>query len=129
MADVWIGDSLGEMPLYYACADVALLGGSFAPLGGQNLIEAAACGCPVVMGPHTFNFAQASKQALLARAAQRVDDIQAGVKVAVNLSGDPDRNAWVQRALAFAQSHRGAAALIAQQVLQQATKAGPGAPR
>ncbi len=49
-ADVWLGDSLGEMALYYGLSDVALLGGSFAPLGGQNLIEAAACGCPVVMG-------------------------------------------------------------------------------
>lgn len=48
-ADVWLGDSMGEMPLYYALADAALLGGSFAPLGGQNLIEAAACGCPVLM--------------------------------------------------------------------------------
>ncbi len=120
MADVWVGDTMGEMPLYYACADVALLGGSFAPLGGQNLIEAAACGCPVVMGPHTFNFAQASKQALLARAAQRVDDIQAGVKVATQLATDPDRNAWVQRALGFANAHRGAAALISQQVLKLA---------
>lgn len=118
LADVWVGDSMGEMPLYYACADVALLGGSFAPLGGQNLIEAAACGCPVVMGPHTFNFAQASKQALLARAAQRVDNIQAGVKVAVQLATDADRNAWVQRSLTFAQAHRGAAAMIAQQVLR-----------
>ena len=120
MADVWVGDSMGEMPLYYACADVALLGGSFAPLGGQNLIEAAACGCPVVMGPHTFNFAQASKQALLARAAQRVDNIQAGVRVAVHLASDPDRNAWVQRALGFANAHRGAAALISQQVMRLA---------
>ncbi len=117
-ADVWVGDSLGEMPLYFACADVALLGGSFAPLGGQNLIEAAACGCPVVMGPHTFNFAQASKQALLARAAQRVDNIQAGVQVAVNLASDPERNAWVERSLGFANAHRGAAALISQQVLR-----------
>ena len=116
MADVWVGDSLGEMPLYYACADVALLGGSFAPLGGQNLIEAAACGCPVVMGPHT----QASKQALLARAAMRVDDIQAGVSAAVQLASDPERNAWVQRSLDFANAHRGAAALISQQVLRYA---------
>ncbi|MFN8894093.1 MAG: 3-deoxy-D-manno-octulosonic acid transferase, partial [Betaproteobacteria bacterium] len=54
-AEVWLGDSLGEMPAWYALADVALLGGSFAPLGGQNLIEAAACGCPLLMGPHTFN--------------------------------------------------------------------------
>ena len=119
LADVWVGDTMGEMPLYYACADVALLGGSFAPLGGQNLIEAA-CGCPVVMGPHTFNFAQASKQALMARAAQRVDNIQAGVKVAMQLAADPDRNAWVQRALGFANAHRGAAALISQQVLKLA---------
>ena len=68
-ADVWLGDSLGEMPLYYGCADVALLGGSFAPLGGHNLIEAAACGCPLLMGPHTFNFAEAADLALQAGAA------------------------------------------------------------
>ena len=52
-ADVWLGDSIGEMPLYFALADVALLGGSFAPLGGQNLIEAAACGCPPPRGTLT----------------------------------------------------------------------------
>ena len=62
-ADVWLGDSLGEMPAYYALAHLALLGGSFAPLGGQNLIEAAACACPVLMGPNTFNFSQAAEQA------------------------------------------------------------------
>ncbi|MEP7281410.1 MAG: 3-deoxy-D-manno-octulosonic acid transferase, partial [Rubrivivax sp.] len=72
--DVWLGDSMGEMALYYATADVALLGGSFAPLGGQNLIEAAACGCPVVMGPHTFNFAQAAEGSLAAGAAWRAGD-------------------------------------------------------
>jgi 3-deoxy-D-manno-octulosonic-acid transferase len=60
-ADAWLGDSIGEMPVYYALAQVALLGGSYAPLGGQNLIEAAACGCPIVMGPHTFNFAEACR--------------------------------------------------------------------
>ncbi|MDR3452683.1 MAG: 3-deoxy-D-manno-octulosonic acid transferase, partial [Rhodoferax sp.] len=68
-ADVWLGDSLGEMALYYGLADVALLGGSFEPLGGQNLIEAAACGCPVVMGPSTFNVAQAARLAEAAGAA------------------------------------------------------------
>ncbi|HJV61059.1 MAG TPA: 3-deoxy-D-manno-octulosonic acid transferase, partial [Albitalea sp.] len=71
-ADAWLGDSMGEMPLYYALAQVALLGGSFAPLGGQNLIEAAACGCPIVMGPHTFNFAEASQLSQAAGAAIRV---------------------------------------------------------
>ncbi|HSI60625.1 MAG TPA: 3-deoxy-D-manno-octulosonic acid transferase, partial [Ideonella sp.] len=67
-ADVWLGDSLGEMPLYYACGDVALLGGSFEPLGGHNLIEAAASGCPIVLGPSTFNFADAAERALRAGA-------------------------------------------------------------
>ena len=123
-ADVWLGDSMGEMPVYYACADVALLGGSFAPLGGQNLIEAAACGCPVVMGPHTFNFAQASKQALLVRAALRADNIVAGVAAAANLARAPDRNDWVQRALDFAAAHRGAAAVMAQKVLQLSRPSG-----
>ncbi|MBI5257312.1 MAG: 3-deoxy-D-manno-octulosonic acid transferase [Burkholderiales bacterium] len=118
-AEVWLGDSLGEMPLYYACADVALLGGSFERLGGQNLIEAAACGCPVVMGPHTFNFAHAAELALDAGAAKRVDDLAAGVAAAVALAADPQRTAWVQRSLAFAASHRGAAQQMAQQVLAQ----------
>ena len=116
LADVWMGDTMGEMPLYYACADVALLGGSFAPLGGQNLIEAAACGCPVVMGPHTFNFAQAAKQAQAAGAAKRVADIGQGVIEAITLSRRADRPTWVQNALEFAHAHRGAAALMAQQI-------------
>jgi 3-deoxy-D-manno-octulosonic-acid transferase len=119
-ADVWLGDSLGEMPLYYACAQVALLGGSFARLGGQNLIEAAACGCPVVMGPHTYNFAEAAELALAARAALRVPDIGQGVDQAVHLALDPEQLQWSRRALAFAASHRGAARRMALAVLQQA---------
>ena len=118
LADVWLGDSMGEMPLYYACADVALLGGSFAPLGGQNLIEAAACGCPVVMGPYTFNFAQASRQAQLVRAAVSVADINAGVAEAIRIATGSDRNEWVQRALGFANAHRGAATLMARHIWQ-----------
>ncbi|MFO1220929.1 MAG: 3-deoxy-D-manno-octulosonic acid transferase [Burkholderiaceae bacterium] len=117
-ADVWLGDSLGEMPVYYGAADVALLGGSFAPLGGQNLIEAAACGCPVVMGPHTFNFAQAADGALAARAAIRVASIDEGVRQAVALAGDADRAGWSARALGFAAEHRGAALRMASRVLQ-----------
>ena len=112
-ADVWLGDSLGEMPLYYALADVALLGGSFAPLGGQNLIEAAACGCPLVMGPHTFNFAQAAEMSLAAGAARRVADIDEGVRCAVGLAGDASREAASRKALAFAAQHRGAAERMA----------------
>lgn len=77
--DVVLGDSLGEMQAYYLVSQMALLGGSFAPLGGQNLIEAAACGCPVVMGPHTFNFAEAAESAAACGAAFRVPNMQAAL--------------------------------------------------
>jgi len=116
-ADVWLGDSMGEMPLYYAASDVALLGGSFAPLGGQNLIEAAACGCPLVMGPHTFNFSEAAQLSLAAGAALRVADMPEGVARAVALAHSEQRNEWVQRAFSFAATHRGAAARMAKEVL------------
>jgi 3-deoxy-D-manno-octulosonic-acid transferase len=108
-ADVWIGDSIGEMPLYYALADVALLGGSFAPLGGQNLIEAAACGCPLLMGPHTFNFAAAAEDALAAGAALRLPDLQQAVARAVALCISDERLAMGDQARTFAAAHRGAA--------------------
>ena len=116
-ADVWLGDSLGEMALYYAAADVALLGGSFAPLGGQNLIEAAACGCPLVMGPHTFNFAQAAELALAAGAALREPDMAAAVVRAQGISRSMERERMSARALAFAALHRGAASGMARQLL------------
>jgi 3-deoxy-D-manno-octulosonic-acid transferase len=116
----WLGDSMGEMPLYYGAADVALLGGSFAPLGGQNLIEAAACGCPLVMGPHTYNFSEAAESSLAAGASVRVADIGAGVARAVALARDPARDAWARRALSFAAAHRGAAERMAAEVLSAA---------
>ncbi|MEJ7137312.1 3-deoxy-D-manno-octulosonic acid transferase [Amphibiibacter pelophylacis] len=76
---VLLGDSLGEMPMYYAMADLALLGGSFQPLGGQNLIESLACHCPIVLGPSTFNFAQAANWALQHGLARRSTGLEAAV--------------------------------------------------
>jgi 3-deoxy-D-manno-octulosonic-acid transferase len=71
---VVLGDSMGELFAYYAACDVAFIGGSLLPLGGQNLIEACAVGKPVLVGPHTFNFAQAAESALACGAALRVRD-------------------------------------------------------
>lgn len=117
-AELWIGDSLGEMALYYGLSDVALLGGSFEPLGGQNLIEAAACGCPVVMGPHTFNFAEAAQLAEEAGAARRVQSMEQAVRVAVELAGNASRRAAAMQASAhFAAAHQGAADKTARAVL------------
>lgn len=108
-ADVWLGDTLGEMPLYYALSDVALLGGSFEKLGGQNLIEAAACACPVVMGPHTFNFFEAAELAESAGAARRVADMAVAVSWAVECVSDHQAQSRMsQAALAFASAHQGA---------------------
>ena len=114
-ADVWLGDSLGEMALYYTLSDLALLGGSFEALGGQNLIEPAACGCPVVMGPHTFNFAEAAVMAEAAGAAFRVPDMAAGLTRGLGLLQDPAALQAARAAsLAFAASQGGAAARTVQ---------------
>ncbi|MBW8779043.1 MAG: 3-deoxy-D-manno-octulosonic acid transferase, partial [Burkholderiales bacterium] len=116
--DVWLGDSLGEMPQYYAASDVALLGGSFMALGGHNLIEAAACGCPIVMGPSTFNFAEAAKQAALAGAAWQEPDMGHALRRALQVIGSELREIASQRALAFASTHKGAADRMADRVVR-----------
>ncbi len=114
---IWLGDSLGEMSLYYGLASVALLGGSFAPLGGQNLIEAAACGCPVVMGPHTFNFKEVAELAELAGAAQRVNTLSDAITLAQNWAHQPELSKQLsQKASAFAQGHRGSAEVTAKAI-------------
>ena len=117
VADVWLGDSMGEMALYYGLGHVALLGGSFAPLGGQNLIEAAACGCPIVTGPSVFNFQEAATLAQQAGAAFPVASMAQGVQLAVELAQDEVRFAQARAAAEqFATAHRGAADRTAQAV-------------
>ncbi|MEF8704689.1 MAG: lipid IV(A) 3-deoxy-D-manno-octulosonic acid transferase [Candidatus Accumulibacter sp. UW26] len=106
---VWLGDSMGEMAAYYAVADLALIGGTLRPFGGQNLIEAAACGCPVLVGPHSFNFAEASVDAIACGAARRVIDAADAALVAAELLGDRPQLLGMRRAaLTFSQVHRGA---------------------
>ena len=107
---VWLGDSMGEMALYASLADVALLGGSFQPLGGQNLIELAACGCTVITGPHTFNFADATEQAIEAGVAYRVSDMHAGLELACRMLARSDQKTEEarKRARTWARSHQGA---------------------
>jgi 3-deoxy-D-manno-octulosonic-acid transferase len=106
---VWLGDSMGELVAHYLAADVAYIGGSIVPLGGQNLIEAAAAGCPILIGRHTFNFAAASDEAVAAGAALRVDDYDALVASALALAHDAARRGRMRAAgLAFAAAHRGA---------------------
>lgn len=109
--EVWLGDSMGEMPAYYAAADCAYVGGSLLRYGGQNLIEACACGCPVLLGPHTYNFTQAADAAVAAGAALRVADAAQLMVAARRLLENPAECARMGAAgRAFSAAHRGATA-------------------
>ena len=106
---VVLGDSMGEMFAYFASSDVAFIGGSLLPLGGQNLIEACAVGTPVLIGPHTFNFAEATQQAIAAGAALRVTDhVALAAELNRLLADGPRRSAMSAAGLAFTAQHRGA---------------------
>lgn len=106
---VMLGDSMGEMFAYYAASDIAFIGGSLLPLGGQNLVEALSCGKPVIVGPHTFNFEQSTEDAIEFGVAVRINDAD---DLFMQLSG------WLEdtsglldtsaRAAQFTQLHRGA---------------------
>jgi 3-deoxy-D-manno-octulosonic-acid transferase len=107
--DILLGDSMGEMQSWYACADVVVMGGSLLPFGSQNLIEANALGCPVVLGPSVFNFEQAAAESIAAGASLQVADSDAAVAAALRIAADPaTRSTMSQAAQAFAQAHRGA---------------------
>ncbi|MDR2837104.1 MAG: lipid IV(A) 3-deoxy-D-manno-octulosonic acid transferase [Azonexus sp.] len=109
--EVWLGDSMGEMAAYYRLADLAFIGGSLLPLGGQNLIEAAACACPVLIGPHTFNFKQATADAIAAGAARRAADAATVVAAMRDLLATAATLAAMRQAAGdFARAHRGATA-------------------
>jgi 3-deoxy-D-manno-octulosonic-acid transferase len=106
---VLLGDSMGELGAYYAASDVAFIGGSLLPLGGQNLIEACAVGVPVLIGPHVFNFTQATADAVAAGAAIQVRDPADLARVLRELFEDKSRRiAMGAAASAFAARHRGA---------------------
>ncbi len=106
---VLLGDTMGEMPTYYAAADVAVIGGTLLPFGGQNLIEACAIGVPVVLGPHVHNFSEAARLAIECGAAVQVADAGQAVSAALALLEDPERRLAMRTAgIAFCAAHRGA---------------------
>lgn len=107
--DVVLGDSMGEMPAYYAASDVALIGGSFLPFGGQNLIEACTLGCPAIIGPHTYNFSEVVKNATAAGAALQVAAAEPALAAVRDLLNDAHRRKRMGSAgLQFVQMHQGA---------------------
>ena len=108
---VWLGDSMGEMPAYFTVADVALIGGTLLPFGGQNLIEAAACDCPVLVGAHSFNFSQATDDAIACGAAMRIADADDAANKVLRLLNDRAAlQAMRDSGARFSLAHRGATA-------------------
>ena len=121
--DVLLGDSMGEMAAYYAASDFVVMGGSLLPTGGQNLIEACANGCPVILGPHTYNFQKASEDAIACGAAIRVTGdlhselINALAKAIEELLvNNAERKKRTDYALDFAAEHQGATQRILDQL-------------
>jgi 3-deoxy-D-manno-octulosonic-acid transferase len=107
--DVVLGDSMGEMFAYYAASDVAFVGGSLLPFGAHTLIEPIAVGVPVVIGPHTFNFAEVTDGAVAAGAALRVPDADALIATVDDLLFDRTRrHAMSAAAHLFYAAHQGA---------------------
>ena len=108
---VLLGDSMGEMAAYYAACDLAFIGGSLLPYGGQNLIEACAVGRPLMFGPHMYNFAETSRLALAAGAAvEVVDAVMLAERAGQLLSDQATLACMSQAALAFSRAHQGATA-------------------
>jgi 3-deoxy-D-manno-octulosonic-acid transferase len=118
-------DTLGEMPFFYAASDVAIVAGSFAPVGGQNLIEACALGTPVIVGPHTYNFSDAVAHAVEIGAAAQiqspdpVDAAQRAVSMAVYWLQDQQAlNEKGRLAREWVSQHTGATTRILQQITE-----------
>ena len=107
--DIYLVDTLGELPQFYSAGDVAFVGGSLVPIGGHNMIEAAAQGIAVVFGPHLFNFQDISYQLLQSNAARMVTNSQELALTVEELLKDADlRHELGRNGKAYVESSRGA---------------------
>jgi 3-deoxy-D-manno-octulosonic-acid transferase len=107
--DVYLGDTMGELSLLYASSDVAFVGGSLVPLGGQNILEPCALGVPVVFGQHMFNFPDISRWTIKEGAGIMVNNEQALSETVAELLANANlRDEMGRRGRAFIDAHRGA---------------------
>ena len=107
--DVLIGDTMGELQVFYGACDLAFVGGSLVPRGGHNMIEPAAWAKPILTGPHLFNFTEVARLLQAAGAIQVVDDAVALATAVQQLCNNPKLSRTQgQAALAVASANRGA---------------------
>lgn len=106
--DVFIGDTMGELLIFYAAADLAFVGGSLVKKGGQNPLEPAAIGLPILSGPHTFNFSTITEQLKQRNAAIQVNNpIELATQVVSLLSNPQQRQQMAQEAKKFVAENKG----------------------
>lgn len=105
---VLLVDTLGELLMLYAAADVAFVAGSLVPIGGHSLLEPAALGCPIIVGPHNFNAPEIAQMFLSSGAALQVPDASALGEAIVRLIGDPsERDRMAAHAREILERNRG----------------------
>lgn len=108
-SQVFLADSMGELPLFLAAGDIAFIGGSLVEIGGHNSLEAAAVGRPVLFGPHLFNFAGISRDLIAVGGAKTVCDAPALGREFISWLDDPKRRQDAgERGRAFVAANRGA---------------------
>jgi 3-deoxy-D-manno-octulosonic-acid transferase len=90
---VLLGDTLGELTLFYASCDVAFVGGSLVPIGGHNLLEPAALARPIIVGPHNFNAVEVAQLLVEAHAATQVDTATVLGETLISLATDAMKRA------------------------------------
>jgi|ERR1043165_7561629 3-deoxy-D-manno-octulosonic-acid transferase len=90
-ADIFIGDTMGELLIFYAAADLAFVGGSLVEKGGQNPLEPAAVGLPILTGPYTFNFATITEQLKQRHVEIQVTNAEELAEQVIALLSNPER--------------------------------------
>lgn len=118
--DVYLADSMGELKMLYAAADMAFVGGSLVSVGGHNVLEAAAVGVPVIFGPQMFNFQDVAERMLRAQAAVQCADVDAIAEIVLALRQSASlHEQLVVNAQAFVLQNQGATERVAQLLEQQ----------
>jgi len=106
---VFLGDTMGEVPLFYAACDIAFVGGSLIPVGGHNLLEPAAQGLPMLTGPHVFNTQDIADMFVARDACHMVQNKEELAASIADLFANPDKaHELGQKGLALLEENRGA---------------------
>jgi 3-deoxy-D-manno-octulosonic-acid transferase len=103
-----LGDSMGEMYSYYNLANIALMGGTILPYGGQNLIESMAMNVPVILGPYTYNFHDVSNEAIRLGAATRIQTLDQLERVLPQMLKSSSQLKMKKACLEMMDKHQGA---------------------